>query len=257
MSISETVYSKYFLLADTVFRVDCTIPVDDTDKFLPFRIAPAKADFTIYADIAEVDEPTPDCNGYATLQRTENTFFLRINPQRIPKPADWQILSLIPVMQLLLERSTLILHASCVIYKEKAILFSGPSGIGKSTQAQLWQQHRNATIINGDRCLIYEKDGIYHAASHLYCGSSGIAEGQSAPINAIVLLDQGVDNIITHASPIGAFQRVLHQCAYEVSEPSQLQTAIDLVAKLVSQVTVFQYQCRRDESSVIELENVL
>lgn len=257
MSICPTVRSKYFRLADTVFRVDCGVPLEDTAKFAPFRIPPAEADFTIRADMAAAGEPTPDCHGYAALQRSGNTLSLRLNPQKIPHPEDWHVFSAITLIQLLLERGTLILHASCVIHKGNAILFSGPSGIGKSTQAQLWQQHRNATIINGDRCLIYEKDGVYHASSHLHCGSSGIAEGQSAPIRAIVLLDQSAENIITQPTPVSAFQKLLHQCAYEVSQQSQLQLATDLVARLISQVTVLHYQCRRDESSVTELENVL
>jgi hypothetical protein len=257
MSISGTVHSKYFLLADTVFCVNGTVHIGDTDKFRPFRITSTNADFVIHVDMAEVDESTPDCNGYVAMRRNGNTFSLRLNPKKILNPEDWHIFSLIPVIPLLLERSTLILHASCVLYNETAILFSGPSGIGKSTQAQLWQQHHNALIINGDRCLIYEKDGVYYASSHLYCGSSGIAEGANGRIGAIVLLDQGVDNIIIHPSPIDAFQKILHQCAYEVSDPSQLRQVTDLVAKLVSQITVLQYQCRQDESSVIELEKVL
>jgi hypothetical protein len=63
--------------------------------------------------------------------------------------------------------------------------------------------------------------------------------------------------MITHPSPIVAFQKILHQCAYVPSEPIQLQQVTDLVAKLVSGVTVLQYQCRRDESSVIDLEKNL
>jgi hypothetical protein len=207
--------------------------------------------------MAEDGEPTSDCNGYASVQRTGNTFLLRLNPQKTPVPEDWHVFSLLPITQLLLEQGTLILHASGVISNGIAILFSGPSGIGKSTQAQLWQHHRNGTIINGDRCLVFLKDGIYYASSHLHCGSSGIAEGYSAPIGAIILLDQGIHNMITHPSPIVAFQKILHQCAYVPSEPIQLQQVTDLVAKLVSGVTVLQYQCRRDESSVIDLEKNL
>ena len=137
MSISGTVHSKYFLLADTVFCVNGTVHIGDTDKFRLFRITSTNADFVIHVDMAEVDESTPDCNGYVAMRRNGNTFSLRLNPKKILNPEDWHIFSLIPVIPLLLERSTLILHASCVLYNETAILFSGPSGIGKSTQAQL------------------------------------------------------------------------------------------------------------------------
>lgn len=257
MSISGTTLSKHFLFANTVFRMDCAVSVGDTQKFRPFRTTPTEADIIVHVSMAEAGAPFPDCNGYASIQRTGNTFTLHLNPQKIPVPEDWHVFSLLPITQLLLEQGTLILHASGVIQEERGILFSGPSGIGKSTQAQLWQQHRNGIVINGDRCLIYKKDGVYYASSHLYCGSSGIAEGQHAPIGAIILLDQGINNKITHPSPITAFQKILHQCAYEPSDQLQLRQATDLVAKLVSGVTVLQYQCRKDESSVIELEKIL
>ena len=40
----------------------------------------------------------------------------------------------------LLQRSAVILHASYIDWDGSAILFTGPSGTGKSTQAELWEQ---------------------------------------------------------------------------------------------------------------------
>ena len=49
----------------------------------------------------------------------------------------------------------LVLHSSYVLTQSgAAVLFSGPSGIGKSTQAALWQQYAGADVINGDRTLL-------------------------------------------------------------------------------------------------------
>lgn len=42
-----------------------------------------------------------------------------------------------------------ILHSSYIVYQEQAILFSAPSGTGKSTQADLWKKYRDIEIING------------------------------------------------------------------------------------------------------------
>ena len=49
----------------------------------------------------------------------------------------------------LLARDALFLHASFVGLGERAILFTGPKQIGKSTQAELWRRCRGARVLNG------------------------------------------------------------------------------------------------------------
>ena len=49
------------------------------------------------------------------------------------------------------------LHASVINWKDKGILFSAPSGTGKSTQADLWKKYEGAKVINGDRALIRKR----------------------------------------------------------------------------------------------------
>ena len=61
------------------------------------------------------------------------------------------------------------LHSSYIIYHDKAILFTGPSGIGKTTQAELWRDYQGAEIINGDVTLIRKWDGRYCA---FWCADS-------------------------------------------------------------------------------------
>lgn len=69
----------------------------------------------------------------------------------------------------------LVLHSSYVLPPNgKAVLFSGPSGIGKSTQAALWQRYAGADVINGDRTLIRTDD--LTANGVFYSGTSGICK---------------------------------------------------------------------------------
>ena len=52
-------------------------------------------------------------------------------------------------------------------YKGKAIAFSGPSGVGKSTQAEIWKQCFQADILNGDRALLRKADQGWKAYGFL------------------------------------------------------------------------------------------
>ena len=47
-------------------------------------------------------------------------------------------------------RGMIQVHSSLIDYRGKGVLFLGPSGIGKTTQAELWNQYRETRIINGD-----------------------------------------------------------------------------------------------------------
>ena len=45
------------------------------------------------------------------------------------------------------------IHSSLIRSHGEGLMFIGPSGIGKTTQAELWHAYRNADIINGDMVL--------------------------------------------------------------------------------------------------------
>ena len=77
------------------------------------------------------------------------------------------------------------LHASVINWKDKGILFSAPSGTGKSTQADLWKKYEGAEVINGDRALIRKEKGDFTVYGYPYAGTSKIYTNFSAPIKAI------------------------------------------------------------------------
>ena len=88
-------------------------------------------------------------------------------------------------------RHALILHSSYLDVNGQALLFSGPSGIGKSTQADLWVRHRGAAILNGDKSLLIREPDGWYAHGWPICGSSGICRNESRRIRAIVMLGCG------------------------------------------------------------------
>ena len=55
---------------------------------------------------------------------------------------------------LLTRKGYLSLHAAAVEVRGEAFVFSGPSGVGKSTRATSWKEAFGAELINGDRPLI-------------------------------------------------------------------------------------------------------
>lgn len=87
--------------------------------------------------------------------------------------------------------------------------FCGRSGIGKSTQANLWKEYENALILNGDRCAVGFVDGAANAFGLPFCGTSGICLNFSLPIAAIISLGQAPENRITRLSGVRALRAIM------------------------------------------------
>ncbi len=246
-------YRRWYRFADTVFLMDSAMPIRTQGELWRFQIPAQPEDCRIRVEFAQPEQTL--CNDYrrAGVERSGNQIRVFFDENCYPEPSDQQIFGLIPFASLLLERDTFILHASYIRYRDEAILFSGPSGIGKSTQAALWETHRGAEVINGDRVLIFWKDGRYYAGSHFLCGSSGVCRNVNLPIRAVVLLAQGTENRV--AIPRGAevFQRLSQQI---LSLPHD-HDWIDAVAELASQVDICTFVCTADERAVECLQRYL
>lgn len=165
--------------------------------------------------------------------------------------------STISLAQLLLPKKAVLMHASFINVDGSAVLFSAPSGTGKSTQAELWRVHRNAEVINGDKAGVYLKNGKAFAGGVPFCGSSRICKNKNLPLKAIVLLSQGKENVAKHLKGFEALQGVINNMYLDLLAPVEKQMCVDFVIELLSTVPVISLKCTPDERAVEELEKVL
>ena len=150
-----------------------------------------------------------------------------------------------------LRHEALLLHSSVVAYRGKTVLFCGAPGIGKSTQASLWEQILGAEIINGDRCVITHRADAFYGCGSPYSGSSGILSNKEAPIAMIVLLGQSDKNRLRRLSDAEAFRRLLRELTVNAWDPAFMERCLSLLIRLVQNVPVYELQCRPDEEAVM------
>ena len=167
------------------------------------------------------------------------------------------LLNLLCLEQLLLELDALMLHASFICHQGRGILFSGPSGIGKSTQARLWEEYRGAETLNGDRAAIRLDEGVWRAYGLPVAGSSRIFRNESAPIEAIVVLRQAPDNRIRPMSPAEAIRTLLPEFSIHRWDREFLDRVLDLSTALLTAVPVYLLECTPDENAVQLLHRTL
>lgn len=169
-------------------------------------------------------------------------------------PSDTVYSSLFARDRRMIEYGGLILHCAYINHRGKGILFSAPSGVGKSTQAALWEKYRGSEIVNGDRTLLRKKEGKWLACAWPVCGSSNICKRMDISVYAIVMLRQGKENSVVRLSPAKAFRQLYPQMTINQWNPEFIQAAINGIENLILQVPVWQLTCDMTEDAVKCLE---
>lgn len=159
---------------------------------------------------------------------------------------------------LLAKEKKLILHASFIAYQNKAILFSAPSGTGKSTQADLWQKYVDGVkIINGDRAIIGIENNVVKAYGLPFCGTSKITLNQSFNLSTIVILRQGKINKLVELSARDSYKYLYSQINW-IGWDKKLQLDIlDLLEKVVNSIKIYYFECLPDRSAVEMLKTMI
>ncbi|MCD7760182.1 MAG: hypothetical protein LUH16_00160 [Clostridiales bacterium] len=157
-----------------------------------------------------------------------------------------RLCDLLGLESLLLPFGGMILHCSFIRWQGRGVLFSADSGVGKSTQADLWVAHQGADVINGDRAGLRQRDGIWTACGLPYAGSSRIYRNEAAPVSAIFMLEQAKENEVRPLTPAQALRRLYPQITIHSWDGDFVQRALPLMEQLVTSVPVWLLRCLPD-----------
>lgn len=159
--------------------------------------------------------------------------------------------------EFLLESGAFLLHAAVIDWNGIGILFTGPSGIGKSTQAQLWAQLEGAEILNGDRAIIRYQNGKFTAWGSPYAGTSGIYKKRGVPIGAIVALSQAETNHLSPLTGLPAFRQILQEATTAPWDPAFMSQLTDLLLTLTEQIPIWHLSCTPTPEAAQTLKDTL
>ena len=160
----------------------------------------------------------------------------------------------------LLFHEGMMLHASAVSYGGRAYLFSGPSGIGKSTHTRIWKQifGEEAVIINDDKPALRFLDGRWYAFGTPWCGKEGINTNLKVPLAGICFLKQGDENTISLLSAQEAIPLIIPQTMYRFKRPEKTRLLLRNMGRLIDYVPICCMINRADqESARLSYESML
>ena len=243
--------NKKYTFGDVTFEIELPDTVNENDNCMAF-LSDKEPDYRIR--ICLTDEETVREKKPVRTGNVITKWMWRIPASGISTAS---ILAKSEAAFLFLNHDAFILHAAYIVYNGQAILFTAPSGTGKSTQAAFWQTERGAEIINGDRVLVTRRNGRFFANGIYVSGTSGISKNRTVPIGSVVLLEQGDSNEKSDISPRMLFLRLLCECSYDMKSFEQCEKITKLVADMINTVPVLCYRCKKSPDAVAALERIL
>ena len=280
---------KHYCFAGT--EVTVSIPkkwmYEDDRQLAPFRVSQVNDSHIFYFEVVEtIPEPTGNLeillpgvrvyreknryvryigtvengweNAYIRAEYGDREHFVKVI---VREPMTFigvkTVLNSLGAEHLIAKAGGFIFHCSYIDCGGKAILFTAPSGTGKSTQAELWKKYREACIINGDRAAICEKDGQLFAEGIPFSGSSSYCVNRTLPLAAIVYLSQAPQTIIKKVRGLEAFSKVWEGVSVNTWVKEDVEKVTNVVQRIAMEIPVYHLACTPDESAVITLEEVL
>lgn len=149
------------------------------------------------------------------------------------------------------------LHASAVETKGAAVLFSAPSGTGKSTQARLWKESiPKCTVINDDKPLLEPTEQGIFVHGTPWSGKDVVNKNKRVPLKAIAFVEQAAHDVVGELTPLERI-RHLFRNTYRPSDSELAQINLSLIDKLVGSAWIVRFACTMEDSAAKTLYRYL
>lgn len=143
-----------------------------------------------------------------------------------------------------------VFHGAAISYKNKAYIFTAPSGTGKTTHISLWQKYigEGVEIINGDKPIIGFGDTVTVYGTP-WAGKENMQKNTSAPLDGICIIKRGTENKIRKLSPIEVLPHIMNQ-VYMPQDKEAMDATMKLIDRLITTVPIFILECDISEDAV-------
>ncbi|EQB21628.1 hypothetical protein UNSWDHB_1041 [Dehalobacter sp. UNSWDHB] len=150
----------------------------------------------------------------------------------------------------LIQRRGLIIHSSTILWNGEGVMFSAPSGTGKSTHTRRWRELYDTPILDGDTTACRIVNGIPIVYGLPWCGTSGEFINSSAPLRAIVFLQQAKENNIKRLDSREAILRLIARCFLRPWSHEVINQYLDTVQEIAEKIECYLLDCLPDSKAV-------
>lgn len=195
---------------------------------------------------------------YACLENKNNRIICRYIEKYVHMlNRSRKLFNILGIESIFLLNKTFILHASFIRWEGSGILFSAPSGYGKSTQASLWEKYEKVEILNGDRAALRIKDDEWRAYGMPYAGTSGIYRNESAPVKIVFVIRKAEKNSLRKLPLSEALRYLYPEVTVHRWDKEFVNTIMDYLICFATQVPIYMLECLPEKSAVELAKTVL
>lgn len=148
------------------------------------------------------------------------------------------------------QHNLLIVHSASILYHDKAYLFSGHSGAGKSTHTNLWFKQYKTPLLNGDLNMLGICNNKVICYGLPWCGTSNVCTSESHAFGSITFLFQATENKVRKLSFDEAVLQLTKRCINPNQTEQQLQKNLSLAAEICKLRPSYELCCTKDKKAV-------
>lgn len=152
----------------------------------------------------------------------------------------------------LIKMNGLQIHCSSIEYEGKGLVFSAPSGTGKSTHARMWKEMYGDSVryVNDDRPAVRLREGKVMLCGTPWSGTSDLFSNTAIPLKCIVMLEQAPFNKIERLPASKSIQMLLPRCFLPYFDGGMMEEAMATLEKIIEDTPVYHLQCKPEYGAV-------
>lgn len=148
------------------------------------------------------------------------------------------------------------IHSASILHEGKAWLFSGHSGMGKSTHTALWHELFGTPYINGDLNLLARReDGTIEVHGIPWCGTSGIYSTKTYELGGIVLLGRSSKDFVTSLPLHDKILKVMQRMISPTWTIDLLDKDLAFAEVIANTVPVWKLSCTKEASAAYTMRD--
>ena len=234
-------------IADLVFKIETSYP--DTKELCKDYLSFEDSDFYIGINEADIN------------YEREKSYKEAIYEGRVPENYSNGYLESIAVYRKIAEiisnNNATVFHGALIELNGDGYLFTGRSGIGKTTHINNWlKMYPNVRILNGDKPILRIIDGKVKGYGTPWSGKENLNINNSVDVKAIIEITRDSSNHIEEVELEEALALLLSQ-TYRANTPNGIKDALTLAAKIGGSVKLYRLGCNMEiESAKVAYEGM-